>query len=542
MADEAPHKQSDFAALKSAQHVAIFLSVNWRALRHCLYRMPPSERYRSFEIPKRGGGSRVIDAPTGTIKAMQVTLLRQIEQVYTPRAPVHAFTFHRSIVTNARRHVGCRWLLNVDLQDFFPTIHLGRVIGIFKAWPFECGHEAATVLAQLCTFNARLPQGAPTSPIISNMICFKMDRDILSLAKTHRCVYTRYADDISISTRQEQISTAFVGAADSAGVFLGTEFRSIISAAGFQINPSKIRLQHRSNRLVVTGLKINRFPNVRRSLISQIRAMLHAWEKFGLSAAHYEFSQKYDRPTYGPRLSPRAFRFVLLGKLLFLGQVRGFFDKRFTEFAAQLYELDPTLLPKSPRYAVSQVARAATCVLTDDDESQTGSGFFLAGVGLITCHHVAKWATRAFYPDKLSDVYSVQREESKEDFDLAICQTDLPARYELRPRFAELRTGAGVFSHGFPDYTPGFKGQFQQGRIVAKRRKFGHTRYIVSMRIVGGNSGGPLLSAYGEAVGVAVTGDVRQDTGYVPIEYAAIPIYYLRTFEVMRTRAPFGET
>jgi hypothetical protein len=85
MADEAPHKQSDFAALKSAQHVAIFLSVNWRALRHCLYRMPPSERYRSFEIPKRGGGSRVIDAPTGTIKAMQVTLLRQIEQVYTPQ-------------------------------------------------------------------------------------------------------------------------------------------------------------------------------------------------------------------------------------------------------------------------------------------------------------------------------------------------------------------------------------------------------------------------------------------------------------------------
>jgi len=350
---------------------------------------------------------------------------------------------------------------------------------------------------------------------------------------------TRYADDISISTRQEQISTAFVSAVE--GVVLGTEFRSLITAAGFQINPRKIRLQHRSNRLVVTGLKINRFPNVRRSLISQIRAMLHAWKKFGLAAADREFSEKYDRATYGPRLSPRAFRFVLLGKLLFLGQVRGFSDKRFTEFARQLYELDPTLLPKSPTYAVSQIARAATCVLTDEDESQTGSGFFLAGVGLITCHHVAKWATRAFYPDSIGDVYSVRREESKEDLDLAICHTDLPARYELQARFAELRIGAGVFLHGFPDYNPGFAGQFQQGQIVGKRQKFGHTRYIVSMRIVGGNSGGPLLNAYGEVVGIAATGDTRQEGGYEPADYGAIPIYHLRTFDIIRRTPPAQE-
>ena len=185
------------------------------------------------------------------------------------------------------------------------------------------------------------------------------------------------------------------------------------------------------------------------------------------------------------------FASVPLSKLLFLGQVRGFSDKRFTDFASQLYDLDPTLLPKSPAYAVSQIARLATCVLTDDDESNTGTGFFLAGVGLITCHHVAKWATRAFYPDAAAVVHSVTCEESREDFDLAICRTSLPARYELRPRFSDLHAGTGVFLNGFPIYNPGFRGLFQPGQIVGKRQMHGHTRYIVSMRIVGGNSGGP---------------------------------------------------
>jgi S1-C subfamily serine protease len=223
-----------------------------------------------------------------------------------------------------------------------------------------------------------------------------------------------------------------------------------------------------------------------------------------------------------------------LGKLLFLGQVRGFSDKRFSKFASQLYDLDPTLLPKSPTYAVSQIARSATCVLTDEDETNTGTGFFLEGVGLITCHHVAIWATRAFYPDSFTDSYKVTCIESKSDLDLAICQTDLPARYELKPNFAQLRDGTGVFLHGFPGYNPGFTGQFQQGQITGRRQLFGHTRYIVSMRIVGGNSGGPLLNAFGEVVGVAVTGDTRQSTGYDPRDYGAIPIGYLNTFAAMR--------
>jgi RNA-directed DNA polymerase len=522
-----------FPKLKSGAAVAEFLGLSWEALRYCLFRSPKEQRYRVFKIPKRSGGFRDIEAPCDQLKSIQGALLRVLEQIYFPRPPVHGFTFKRSIVTNARRHVGARWLLNVDLKDFFPTIHIGRVIGLFKAWPFLAEGQAATILAQICTHNGRLPQGAPTSPIISNMICFKMDRSLFELAKKHRCVYTRYADDISISTRQTEMPSTIVEQIGPPPV-LGSELNRIVTEAKFEINPQKIRLQSRRQRMVVTGLKVNRFPNVRTALISQIRAMLHAWEKHGPERAQQEFTAKYSRRSKWALSREPSFRHVVLGKLLFLGQVRGFSDLRFTRFARQLYELDPTLLPKSPSYDTSHIARAASCVLTDHDESRTGTGFFAKGIGLVTCHHVAEWATRAFYPDSMAKVYEVKAVESDPNADLAICETGLPARYELTPNFSDLVNGTGVFLSGFPTYNPGFLGQFQEGKIVGRRQRFGFTRYIVSMRIVAGNSGGPLLDAYGRVVGVAATADVPQPKGYEPSDWGVVPIRYLKNFNLVR--------
>lgn len=160
----------------------------------------------------------------------------------------------------------------------------------------------------------------------------------------------------------------------------------------------------------------------------------------------------------------------------------------------------------------------------------------MEGIGLVTCHHVAEWATRAFYPDEVDKVYPVQTIESRDDMDLAICRTDLPPRYELKPRFNDLRNGTGIFLHGFPNYNLGFQGQFQEGRLVGRRQRFGFTRYIISTRVVAGNSGGPLLDSTGNVVGVAATGDVDQKIGYHPNDWGAIPIRYLNEFEAVKTR------
>jgi retron-type reverse transcriptase len=125
--------------LRTGEDVAKFLSVSWPTVRYCLYRMPPSERYRTFTIPKRGGGVRTIEAPNSQIKLLQHALMHRLEEFYVPRVCVHGFTFRRSIVTNARRHVGCRWLLTVDLQDFFPSI-TKKKIGV-KSSHLTLGHK-----------------------------------------------------------------------------------------------------------------------------------------------------------------------------------------------------------------------------------------------------------------------------------------------------------------------------------------------------------------------------------------------------------------
>lgn len=522
-------KQSKFGHIKTQEDVAQWLGITWESLRYCVYRMPENARYRTFFLPKKGGGMREIQAPCPQLKAIQTKLLDFLGSMYEPRIAAHGYISDRSILSNARMHLGCKVLLNIDLKDFFPSIHLGRVIGLFRSWPLGFGKQAATILAQICTFQRKLPQGAPTSPLISNMICYKLDRELTNLAKIERCIVTRYADDITISSRYYDLPKSIVQSGDLGKVVLGEKLSEIIAAANFSVNPDKVRMQKRSQRLVVTGLKINKFPNVSKRTLSQIRAMLHAWRKHGLKAAQLEYQTKYNAKKRNPYGTIIDFRHVIVGKLVFVGQIRGFSDKRFSKLAAELYDLDPQLLPKTPSYDVAHQAKLASCVLTDDEEMQTGSGFFLKGVGLITCAHVAEFATRIFYPDSEEQAARIQFPRSSSVYDLAIGVTSLLPRSELEHSSRKVAPGTGIFSYGFPQFNRGFSGALQRGEVVGYRPKTNHSRYIVSTRIVEGNSGGPVLNAFGEVIGVAVTGDSSQDRGYSPSDYSAVPIGFLET-------------
>lgn len=332
-----------FFALKKPEDIAELLEVSYKDFVYWIYRTPERYRYISFTIPKKHGTPRYIDAPNKNIKILQQKLNYILQIVFRPKYCVHGFTNGRSVVTNAAKHVRRRYVLNVDLKDFFPSIHFGRVRGMFMGKPYNLPSKVATFLAHLCCYKKILPQGAPTSPVISNMICAKMDSELQRLAASNHCSYTRYADDISFSTSRYSFPSALATINDLGQVEVGKELGRIITENGFQIHSEKIWLRRKDRRQEVTGIIVNERTNLPRKFTNNIRAMLHAWEKYGLKSAQKYFEEKFDKKHRAPWKKKPQFQDVLKGKIEYLGMVKGKESSTYLRFLDELGHLAPEL-------------------------------------------------------------------------------------------------------------------------------------------------------------------------------------------------------
>ncbi len=271
--------------------VADLLEVEDRILCTLLYGLRERERYHTFEIQKKSKQKRCISAPPRNLAILQAKLHSVLTLVYRPKWCAFGFLKHKSIVDNARTHCKRQHILNIDIEEFFPTIHIGRVIGAFKS--YHIGREAAHVLAQICcTAEGVLPQGAPTSPMISNIICRSMDNELMQLAKMLRCRYTRYADDLSFSTDMRYFPSDLFCTGEEP--CLGNRLVALIEKHGFRINPTKVRYLRPIMRQDVTGLTVNEFPNIRRDFLRSIQGALYAWEKHGLDDATRLYMEKRE--------------------------------------------------------------------------------------------------------------------------------------------------------------------------------------------------------------------------------------------------------
>ncbi len=333
---------------ETREEIASLLEYDIQKLDFLLYGLPENQRYHTFKIPKRSGGEREISAPLSAIKTIQRRLSEHIYKHYKVKSCAHGFVKKRDVVSNASKHRHHRWVVNIDLKDFFPSINFGRVRGAFLGRPFNCPESVATLLAQICCFDGRLPQGAPTSPIVSNIVCHQLDNRLLDFAKENRLVYTRYADDITFSTNLKEVPIT-LGQMDESGDFsLGGEIRGVIESCGFQINEAKVHCSSRFNRQMVTGLVTNSIVNVPRNYVKQIRCMLHAYERYGLTKAAKEHFEKFDsRKTDFPELT---FRKILAGKIGYLGHVRGKSDRLYMKLAARMKRMDPEAPLTIPLY------------------------------------------------------------------------------------------------------------------------------------------------------------------------------------------------
>lgn len=341
---------SAFRALATKDDVARLLEITPEYLRHILYVRRDRDRYQTFSIPKRSGGERTISAPTPALLILQRKLNTVLELIYRPRRCVHGFVKGRSIVTNAEQHVGKSWVLNVDLEEFFPSLNFGRVRGALMASPYSVPRPAATAIAQICTANGTLPQGAATSPILANMICAKLDGDLTRLARRFGLQYTRYCDDLTFSSRKIVFSPEIVSAEagwTAEDVVIGPQLLDAIESNGFKLNKSKSRLQIRACHQEVTGLTVNIFANVPRSYVRQIRGMIHAWRRYGLEAAATTFVSDYyvkDVSHVPPGL---AFKMVLKGRLDYVGHIRGRRDPVYCKLRNAAHSIDESFVERA---------------------------------------------------------------------------------------------------------------------------------------------------------------------------------------------------
>lgn len=248
--------------------------------------------YVEFEIEKATGGSRRIAAPRPSLKKVQRTILDQILAKVPTHEACHGFVSGRSIVTNAQPHQKAELVLKMDISDFFPSIYHGRVAGLFQYLGYA--REVSWTLASLTTYRPQLPsgrviwpgvlpQGAPTSPAIANLVAGRMDARLEGLANRAGAKYTRYADDLTFSFQKRPESKV--------GRFLWW-VDQILVQEGFRENLKKRRILRGSNQLRVTGIVVNSGLFVPRADRRRFRAILHNCKKHGVA------SQARDRSDF----------------------------------------------------------------------------------------------------------------------------------------------------------------------------------------------------------------------------------------------------
>jgi hypothetical protein len=267
--------------------LASFLHRELKNITYLAYKVSDDKKYSSFSIPKKGGGYREIDAPVMQLKELQKTLQRFLDtrlfrnnEIWVSRSGRGSFSHGVRkgtwIFTNAARHAGKRYVFNIDIEDFFGSINYGRLFGALIADnQLKIERSAATIISAIAIHKNRLPQGSPCSPIVSEIIGRIIDRRLSVLAAKFHCTYSRYIDDISFSTNRVIFPTeiAFRSASRSEWM-VGKALQAEFSRLGFRIKASKVRMNTKVNRQIVTGLTVNKAPNVSSNYSRDTRAMV----------------------------------------------------------------------------------------------------------------------------------------------------------------------------------------------------------------------------------------------------------------------------
>ena len=530
----------NFLALTTRKEVAQLLGMEEKALCYLLYVYPTEKLYKEFSIAKRMGGERTIAAPIDALKTIQKKLARILEEIYEPKVCAYGFIKSRNYIDNASKHLRRNCLLNIDLENFFSQIHFGRVRGLFLSAPYNLTEVVATTIAQIACYKGCLPQGAPSSPVITNMICKSLDNSLMRLAKNYQCNYTRYADDITFSTYLKDFSPDIIAILDGDPV-IGKELSKVLHKNDFKVNIKKIHLSNKYTHQEVTGLTVNHKLNIRRRYLKSLRAIIHNCTKNDVLSTAKLFIAKNNINKFKTETDDNKiiewFKSVLKGRIQFIGQVKGKNSFTYLKMARELNEVfeEDILDVVQLMDFESQVAKNVFILKgkTSDLEVQ-GSAFYLKGSGLLTSYHVVE-KDLSFDVKEYKDNRSIltiglgfSERKSNKNIDYALFEFTKPMATNMAFAIGDstkIKIQDSVTVVGFPNYKENDTPYIHTCSITHFTPNYlGSILYRVSAGLVHGISGGIVLNNEKEVIGLIKAGIVSMqeeqnsiDSGFVPI-------------------------
>lgn len=523
-----------FKNIETKDDLLYVLNISSRKYNYLVYQR--KNLYTSFYINKKQGGFRKILSPCYDLKKIQKELNIVMSNNYEfNNETVHGFVKEHSIKTNATVHKDANYIVNIDLKNFFDNIHFGRVRGMFMKSPFNFSDYIATNLAKLTCYEKKLPQGAPTSPTISNIICYRMDRELSHLCNKYNCRYTRYADDITISTKMLYLPKEIAKFRDGQ-VILSSNITDIIKNEGFTINIDKLNISPNTDRQEVTGLIVNKKVNVQKVYIKKLRALLDNVSKYGFYLGGCKYFEKTLNDCSNKDYVEHRFINVLKGKIEFLKMIRGIGDYVYIKYASLFNELiDYEYFDTDYGLTMKEFIEKRVYPLISYDEMVQGTCFMADEIGMITSTHVLispqsfitenkyneielkdkfNFCTVGSKPFYILDHYNrkyiinpeITREQINSDILFYKC---IPSKKRFKINMTyEPKIGETVYLAGYGEFK-----DFKTSTInYIKSNVTGYTEFLdrkvacINSKIYHGMSGGPVLNSNREVIGIIYAG------------------------------------
>ena len=501
-----------FLKIKTLDDLADILKCKLNTLLYyCKYRQS-SKCYTSFLLKKKSGGERLIVAPNKQLKYIQKRLSDILYDIYSPKKIATGFIKNKSVATNALVHSNKRMVLNIDIENFFDSIHFGRVFGVFKKPPFNFSYDIALAIAQLVCCNGQLPQGAPTSPIISNLVCRTLDNDLAGVSRKYKILCTRYCDDITFSTKAKDFPQSIAYFSND-NLVIGEELNQIFEKNKFKLNYSKIRLKNSHSRQMVTGIVVNEKPNILNWKYRKFRTILHYTYCNGLKKG----AERNGYISEG-QLDEDAFNRYLVGTINYYKMVMTVYSSKYQALAKKYNEFIGRDIFSIPDSFETDILKYVF-IIEDKKEGYYGTAFLVKNIGLVTClHNIFGLKTtidreklenkiltgvKVYLPSNENRTYNVSLKEVFNTEDLMVLNIDIPndRGFDIE-NCGFSKSEGGFIAVGYPNYHKGDTATVLRGiNISAKTHNFGQELYSVDKTFIIGSSGGPIFNKKLKVVG-----------------------------------------